>query len=181
MPERSATASARIGALEEGYKNLGREIGGLREDFSLFARDVRADLGHSRRTQWSPIIAGVGVIVAVLGGLITLGAQGPLDQLGIQRSEIQEINNELDTVEHTIFSKTEARYTIDQLLKREDDMRLQLRATVLDVRTMLRAHVEDGHPHTSMERIDAISARLARLESNHLQLEIKTCERDKAR
>lgn len=77
----AAATQARVAALEEGYANLGREIHGLRNDFQAFAREVRGELTTRGRTQWAPIIAGASLVVAILGGLITLGAQGPLREL----------------------------------------------------------------------------------------------------
>lgn len=74
----NGTQSDRIAALEEGYRNIGRELGGLRDDFATFSRDVRGELHERASTKWSPLIAAVAVAVAMIGGLVTLGASGPL-------------------------------------------------------------------------------------------------------
>jgi hypothetical protein len=85
----------RLGALEAGYKNLGREIHGLREDFQSFAGEIRRQLTTQQRTPWPAIIAAVAVGVSVIGGLITLGANGPLRELERQDLEIRRIENRL--------------------------------------------------------------------------------------
>ncbi len=90
-PSGNGTQGDRIAALEEGYRNIGRELGGLREDFATFSRDVRGELTTRARTQWSPIIATISVVVAVLGGLITLGSQGPIREIERHTHELEEI------------------------------------------------------------------------------------------
>lgn len=86
----NGTQSDRIAALEEGYRNIGREVGGLREDFALFARDVRGELHERASTKWSPLIAAAAVVVAVVGGLVTLGASGPLSTIDRVVERMQE-------------------------------------------------------------------------------------------
>lgn len=98
----------RIGALEEGYKNLGREIHGLRDDFQSFAGEIRRQLTTQQRTPWPALIAAAAVTVSVLGGLITLGANGPLRE--IERNELEIRRVEDRTLEN---------------LRREMDLRLR--------------------------------------------------------
>ena len=74
MADSRSTSTSRIAALEEGYKNLGREIGGIRHDLQTLAGEIRAELSRRSRVQWSPMIAAVAVVITVMGAF----AQGPI-------------------------------------------------------------------------------------------------------
>ena len=76
----SRTSTARIAALEEGYKNLGREIGGIRTDVQSI---VRRELGNVGRifdelAAGDVILSGTpsGVGPVVRGDVMELAADG---------------------------------------------------------------------------------------------------------
>lgn len=108
-PSTQASNTDRLAALETDYRHLGREIGGLREDFASFAREVRNELHSRSRTQWSPIIAGVAVIVSVLGGLITLGGRGITSDLSRHDTSIDRIQSHIDTIRADRFTDADGR------------------------------------------------------------------------
>ena len=183
------TQGDRIGALEEGYRGLGREIGGMREDFQTFARDMRAETTAMRndaalraRTQWGPIISALSVAVAILGGLITLGAQGPLRDL----NRHDEALAKLRTNRFTSDDGTELRSQLNADNKQlRDEMRLVvaplivrleyiekmaekgervLAADLSEIRKHLQKHVEtDGHPVIT-EALRGLEKRLDNVE-----------------
>jgi len=110
VPEtRSTTQASRISALEEGYRNIGREVGGLREDLQSLAAEIRRELNSRARVQWSPMIAAVAVVITVMGAF----AQGPLSDIrrNDERISAMSANRFTDedgrAIAHTIESDRE--------------------------------------------------------------------------
>lgn len=83
----------RLSGLEKGYESLQGEIHGLRTDLRALAAEIRTELGTARRVQWSPLIAGLAVLVAIIGGL----ASGPI-------ADIERIEERLNRTESNRFT-----------------------------------------------------------------------------
>ena len=171
---RPSSQAARLSALEEGYRNLGREIGGLRDDFATFARDVRGELHERSRVQWSPIIAGVAVVVTILGGLITLGAQGPMRDLARHDDAVARLEERVDQIRGSRFSNVDGHRLEDRVRAIEDEdfsrgeyevEAALLRAEIARVRDRFEKHVEDGHPTRLDALLAALEARVGRIEA----------------
>jgi hypothetical protein len=71
------TTGERLGRLETEVEGVQSSLRAIGKKLDGLGR-VQAE---ATRTQWSPIIAALAVVVAIMGGLITLGAQGPLETL----------------------------------------------------------------------------------------------------
>lgn len=95
MAQTSRSHESRIAGLEAGYENLQREIHGLRTDLRNFAQEVRTEVSVRGRTQWSPLIASVAVVVAIVGGL----ASGPMGQLDRLEQRVHRIETTRFTAE----------------------------------------------------------------------------------
>jgi len=104
MTQPKLNQSDRIAALEEGYKGLRNDISGLRGDFQLFAQEMRG----SNKTQWAPIIAAAAVVIGIIGGLVTLGSYGPLNDLSRHNQEIIRIESTVRDLEKTVFTDAES-------------------------------------------------------------------------
>lgn len=68
------------------------EVSGIKDAIRGIGHDVRAlssELKEGRATKWPPLLAAVSLVVAIMGGLITLGARGPL-------SDLDRLNHEVD-------------------------------------------------------------------------------------
>lgn len=166
------TQSDRIAALEEGYRNIGRELGGIREDFQAFSRDVRNELGHRSRTQWSPILASVSLVVAILGGLITLGAQGPIRDLERHEAAIVGLRHEAGSVSASRFTLEDGRRVWEAIaeLRDEDFDRPEANAMLADLigRIDLR---DEGIRREFLAAAKALSDRLTLIEARVLPRE----------
>lgn len=90
MPDpKPSTQLARLSALEEGYKNLGREIGGVRSAVDNLAVEIRSELNRRGRVQWSPLVATVAVIIALFGAF----AQGPISEIKRNDEAIRQMTS----------------------------------------------------------------------------------------
>lgn len=152
--QQRTTHSDRISALEEGYKSLGREIGGLRQDFLGFADEVRRQMQHGARTQWAPLIGAIALAVTIVTGLITLGAAGPLQDIERHELRLERLADNAAMVQGNRFT--------DQDGQR---LRQELTQAMERVRASLEEHASDGHPHRVDAKVGTLSDRLNRLES----------------
>lgn len=78
---RSSTQNAALGAR---LSALEVQVGGLHDGLERLATSVESlahDVRKGRLPQYGTIFAGLGVLVAILSGLIVLGARGPLETL----------------------------------------------------------------------------------------------------
>lgn len=155
----------RIASLEAGQKATGREISALREEFGQFAIDVRRtlqDIGveHRRemaalqasqveraRTQWGPILSAASLTVAVLGGLIALGSNGPLNDVRRHDGELNEMRHNRFTVDDGEALQREMHREVDAVLQR-----------VIE-------HTADGHRERLDERVQALTERVRTIEA----------------
>lgn len=172
----------RLSTLEEGQRSQGREISGLRQDFQAFAAEIRHALAERSRFPW-PAIA---VIVSILGGLITLGAWGPLREQERQALEINALSDKAERVAVSRFDSDDGddmeagfstaltrqesrlmRYT-DLVVRALQIQVDQLRKDHEHVSEKVDAHQSDGHPG----RVEAIArGGLEALESRVRALE----------
>lgn len=77
MAQGDRSHEGRLSAVEQGQEATQREVHGLRTDLRAFMAEMRTEVGSRSRTQWSPIIAGVAVIVALVGAF----AAGPIGDI----------------------------------------------------------------------------------------------------
>ncbi len=100
----ASNTDSRLSTVEEGLRSQNHQIIALRKDFQEFARDVRNGLAERSRFPW----AAIAVIVSILGGLITLGAWGPLREQERQERQIEALDTRADRVAATRFSSDDA-------------------------------------------------------------------------
>lgn len=118
---KATTHGDRIAALEEAYRGIGREVGGLRDDFKAFATEVRKDLAVRSRTQWSPLIGAASLVVAVIGGLVTLGAQGPLRDIARHDAEISRMRTATEIMSGNRFTASDGARMWEAIRTIEDE------------------------------------------------------------
>lgn len=171
MAEKRTTHGDRISALEEGYRHIGREVGGLREDVQDFMREVRRDMAAARRTQWSPILTAIAVVVAVVGGLVTLGGQPIKDSVHRHNVMLDRLADRIDTIRETRFSardgitlREEFRADIESATERERRSIDLLRAEVDRLRDRVVKHHEADDNGALREAILGVKQRLLILE-----------------
>lgn len=162
------TTGDRVAALEEGYKSLGREIHALREDFSLFAKDMRGQVQAQSRVQWGPIMSAAGVIVAVIGGLITLGSSGPLRDLGRHDLAIQRMADQVAGIRETRFSKADGQELYERATSRVERLDAALQREMRDL---------DRVSETRIDQLDKVLQREMRLLVAPLEARIGGLER----
>lgn len=166
----------RISALEAGQKATSREIAALREGFDSFASDVRRaiqDLGNEQRreiaslqaaqierskTPWGPIISAASLTVALVGGLVTLGASGPL-------RELSRIDAEQMTTRSTRFSREDGVALRQEMHRDIDGVAGLLRDALQNLADRFDRHVSDGHPFRVTERVEGLDERVRLLEA----------------
>jgi len=175
--------SDRITGLEAGYKAMGREISGLREDFGNFASEIRRELhgiNANKKTPWSAIIGACSFAVALLGGLITLGANGPLRELDRHDEVIESMRQNCftksDAMAMDLAMQREMR-DLDQISSNRIDnldtmLQREMRLLTFPIDERLKSferrlddHQKDGHPHGVEEIVRGIEKRVEILES----------------
>jgi hypothetical protein len=140
----------------------------MRNDFSSFASEMRKEISARSKTNWSPIISGIAVVVAILGGLITLGAQGPLSQLTRVENASMKAQDQFTDVERRMLDKVndverEGYKRVDA----EKDLAV-LGKIVSEVREEVHSHEKIiGHPALA-ERVEGIH-RMVDLINDHLK------------
>lgn len=194
MSHRPNNHGERIGALEGGFKSLGNELHGLRDSFDSFAIEMRRNhqelqraQAARERTQWAPIIAAVAVVVSVIGGLVTLGANGPLRDLSRHDQQLDRVVDKIDSISRSRFTSDDGKMldaslqremrdldrvsasridALDEMLQRE--MRLLVKPVEERLRLMetrVEEHQKDGHPEWVVQKIEGIEHRVRMLES----------------
>lgn len=92
MAQSDRSHEGRLSALEQGFESMRGEIHGLRTDVRSFMAEQRAE----RRTQWSPIIAGVMAVLAIL----TAFASGPM-------GDIERLDHAVDVIMASRFTEND--------------------------------------------------------------------------
>jgi hypothetical protein len=141
----ASQVSNRLGRLEA-------EVEGIRSSLDIIARKMDS----VTKTQWSPIIASIAVVVTIIGGLVTLGSQGPIRELGRHELAIQNMSNTRFTKEDGIM----VRDLIDKL-----DTSLQREMRDLDRISETRLDNLDHVLQREMRLLNApLDVRIANLE-----------------
>lgn len=178
----SANTSDRIASLEAGYKALGREISGIRDDFSTFASEMRRELhgiSNDRKPPWTAIIGACTFVVVLLGSLVTLGASGPIRELDRHEETLSAMSANRFTQQDAIrFDEalqremrdldrvSEARINaLDRVLQREIALVMDpVKARLNLLESRVTAHQGDGHPESVVEALKGIEKRLQMIE-----------------
>lgn len=149
MAQTDRSHEGRLSAVESAVASMGREMHGFRTDFRTFAAEMREEVGSRSRTQWSPIIAAVAVVVAVVGGL----AAGPISDIGrIEERQTRMLGNRftdadgarhgrrLDRLEELVVTVTDEDFDRPEA----EAMRVEVMGEVRWIRDQLMEHLCNG-------------------------------------
>lgn len=151
-PRSNRDYGPRIAALEQGFESVRGEIHGLRQDFSGFASEMRREMAVRGRTNWSPILAGIAVLVTIIGGLVTMGAQGPLRDLARAQAASDRLVERLSEIER--YFQSELKTIVNEDYKRPEAEK-DLEKVWLVIKELRDSHALRG---------EGVAANLARIE-----------------
>lgn len=132
MAQGDRSHEGRLSAVEQGLEGVSREIHGIRTDMRSFMQEMRGEMGSRSRTQWSPILAGVAVIIALVGAF----AAGPISDISrleervaatdsnrftdkdgeLQQQQLNKMWDRLESVEDEDFDRPEAERMRDEIM-----------------------------------------------------------------
>lgn len=121
MAQSDRSHEGRLSALEQGFESMRGEVHGLRTDMRTFTSEMRdglneikRDSAQNSRTQWGPLIALGGVLLALLSAVMA----GPLTDI----SRLMEWQHRTQQNRFTDHDGAMLRQYVDDKAKHEDEL-----------------------------------------------------------